>query len=489
MELINQKEAGWVKEILRKSRPYFIWIISIAGSLVIAFGTITFGFVFGAIALSAIVGLPLLIYSMVNLQFGSILLLLVAFFLSKINHLIGGYPLGIVLDVFLLIMLIGLVTKKSKRKIAHAQKDYIGYAIIVWVIYCLFEFFNPLASQEGWLYVVRTIAVLMLFFFVFKEAIDGKGFLKLFIHVWIGLAVLAGMYGLFQEFHGLLPGERQWVMADETRYRLYYNWGRFRIFSFLNDPAVFGVLMSFTGLMCITLFMGPFSFLYRVTMATCAAIMLLSMLYTGTRTAYVMFPAGFLIYALLTFQIRTIAISAVIGLIGVFIIFSDIRSLGPIMNANGLKRLRSAFRPSEDPSFQVREKSQAFIKPIIQSHPFGTGLASVSVFGRRFNPNSELGNFAPDSGYVHVAVEVGWIGLIIYSALFGVTLVVGINNYYLINNPELKAYMASMVAVVFCLMIGNYPQEVVLPSPSSQLFCALMAMIAKIKDLDASTLK
>lgn len=489
MELVNQKDGGGFKDVLRRSKSYIVWPLAIVGSLVIAFGTIKFGVVFGGIAVAFLIGLPVLIYSMINLQFGSIVIILISFFLSKINRQVGNVPLGIVLDLFLLIMLIGLVTRKPKSKDSVKQKNYIGYAIWVWVIYNLFQFFNPAASQEGWLYVVRSIAILMLFFFVFREAIDSKAFLKTFIHVWIGLAVLAGLYGLFQEFHGLLPGEREWVLEDEVRKKLFYNWGRFRIFSFLNDPTIFGVLMSFTGLMCITLFMGPFSFLYRATMATCAGIMLLSMLYTGTRTAYVMFPAGFLVYALITFQTRTIAISAVIGLIGVFIIFSDIKSLGPIMGTNGLKRLRSAFRPSEDPSFQVREQSQSMIKPFIQSHPFGAGLATVSVLGRKFNPNSELGNFAPDSGYVRVAVELGWVGLIIYSALFGVTLLTGITNYYTLKDPELKAYMASLVAVAYCISVGNYPQQVVIQPPTSLLFYAMMAMIAKIKYLDTTSLK
>ena len=129
------------------------------------------------------------------------------------------------------------------------------------------------------------------------------------------------------------------------------------------------------------------------------------------------------------------------------------------------------------------------IKPFIQSHPFGAGLATVSVLGRKFNPNSELGNFAPDSGYVRVAVELGWVGLIIYSALFGVTLFTGITNYYTIKDPELKAYLASLVAVVYCISVGNYPQQVVIQPPSSLLFYAMMAMIAKIKYLDTTPLK
>lgn len=483
----NQNKTG-IMEFWQKFRTPLVLIGLILLSIIIAFGTVKFGVAFGIIVSSLLIGLPVVGLSLTNLRFGSITIIIIGFFLSKINRQVGNVPLGIVLDAFLLVMLIGLLLNKKKSS-ESLGKNYIGYTIGFWVLYNLFQFFNPSASQEGWFYVVRSMAVLMLYYFAFQRAIDSKKFMKVIIHLWIGLSVLAGLYGLFQEFHGLLPGEKEWVTSDEARFKLFYNWGRFRIFSFLNDPTVFGVLMSFTGLMCITLFMGPFKFMYKILMAICSGIMLLAMLYTGTRTAFVMFPAGFLFYSLLTFKTRTITFTALVGLIGVFIVFSDIKSLGPIMGTNGLKRLRSAFKPSDDPSFQVREQSQAMIKPFIQSHPFGAGLGTTSVFGRRFNPNSELGDFAPDSGYVRVAVELGWIGLIIYSALFGVTLFTGINTYYTISDPELQAYLASLLAVVYCISVGNYAQQVIMLTPNSLLMFAMMAMIGKMKELDVTTLK
>lgn len=489
MDLKGNSDIEKTLNFLRNAKSYVLWPLLIVSALVVAYGTVKFGILFGVLILVLFVGLPILIYSMLNLRFGSVVLIIIGFFLSKINREVGQVPLGIVLDVFLMVMLIGLALKKSKTEKIKQGKNYIGYSIWIWIIYNMFQVFNPNASQEGWLYVVRSMAVLMLFYFVFCETIETKKVMKGLIHLWIGLAVLAGLYGLFQEFHGLLPSEKEWVMSDEARFKLFYNWGRYRVFSFLNDPTAFGVLMSFTGLMCITLLMGPFSLPYKAVMAAAGGIMLLSMLYTGTRTAYVMFPAGFLFYSLLTFQKKTIAFTAFVGLIGVAIIFSDIQSLGPIMGRNGLKRLRSAFKPSEDPSFQVREQSQAMIKPFIQSHPFGAGLATVSVFGRRFNPGSPLGDFAPDSGYVRVAVELGWIGLIIYCALFCTTLFTGINSYYFVKDPELQAYMASLLAVVYCIAVGNYPQQIIIQPPNSILLYAIMAMVFKIKYLDGSTLK
>src|SRR5690606_36158927 len=123
---------------------------------------------------------------------------------------------------------------------------------------------------------------------------------------------------------------------------------------------------------------------YKIYLALSAGVMLLAMVYAGTRTAFAMLPAGFIFYALLTFQKKTLAFTAAFMLIGSLIIFSDIRSLGPFLSTNSLNRIRSTFSPSEDPSFQVRERSQAFIKPFIQSHPIGAGLGSIGIWGARF---------------------------------------------------------------------------------------------------------
>jgi O-antigen ligase len=217
--------------------------------------------------------------------------------------------------------------------------------------------------------------------------------------------------------------------------------------------------------------------------------MLLAMVYAGTRTAYAMLPAGFIFYALLTFQTRTLAFAGFGLAVGAFIIFSGIRSVGPFLSTNSLERIRSTFSPSEDPSFQVRERSQAFIKPFIQSHPFGAGLGSIGIWGQRFNPGSALAEFAPDSGYVRVAVELGWAGLLLYCIFFTVILSVGIRNYYRMRSPELKAYMAALVAVVFAIVIGNYPQQVLIQVPTVLIFYAIMAMIVRLRELDEETYK
>ena len=470
---------GFLKFLRSPAMYVFVLLVSVG----LAFGIALFGLEFGIIFIGVVLGVPAVLYSIGNLKFGIVCLILVSYSLG-VKKFYEDIPMGVALDVFLSAMLFGLVLDKWRKHDFTVSGNPISSVVWLWIIYNLLEFFNPSASREAWIYVIRGIALLMTFYFIVLHAVDNLNVVKVLINLWIVLTLIGALYGLFQEFHGLLQIEKDWVAADDFRYNLIFTWGRYRIFSFFSDPTLFGVLMAYTGLFCITLLSGPFKFWYKVFLTFCAGVMLLAMVYAGTRTAYAMIPAGLLFFVLVTLQKRAMLICGVIGAIGAGIIFSDIRSLGPFLGQSSLERIRSAFNPSDDPSFQVRERSQTFIKPFIQSHPFGAGLGSVGGWGDRFTPNSALAKFAPDSGYRRVAVELGWVGLMVYCIFFAVTLKVGVKNYYGMKDPLLKSYMAGLLAVVFSIVVANYTQEVLIQIPTILIFYIIMALIVKLKKLD-----
>jgi len=202
-----------------------------------------------------------------------------------------------------------------------------------------------------------------------------------------------------------------------------------------------------------------------------------SMFYSGTRGAYVLLPAGLIMFAVMKLDRTVIIISLISGVMLAVLIFM------PTSNPT-IYRFQTAFRPSEDASFNVRTVNQKRIQPYILSHPLGGGVGSTGVWGQRFSPNTYLANFPPDSGYVRTAVEVGWIGLIIYCIMMFVFLKTGINNYYIIKNPELKAYCLAGVLIIFVLNIGNYPQEALVQYPTTVLFYFCLALLIATKKLD-----
>src|SRR5258706_11751745 len=448
---MDQAHKGLLK-FLRSPAMYVVLLLISVG---LAFGISLFGIVFGIVFIGVVLSVPAVLYSIADLKFGVVCLLIVSYSLG-LKRCYQEIPIGVALDVFSGAMFFGLLLDKWRKHDFTLAGNSISYVVWLWIIYNFLEFLNPMASKETWIYVIRGIALLMTFYFIVLQAADNLKFIKLLINLWLVLTLISALYGLFQEFHGLLQIEKDWVAADDFRFNLIVNWGHYRIFSFLSDPTLLGILMAYTGLFCIALLSGPFKIWYKLFLAFCAVVMLLAMVYAGTRTAFAMVPAGLVFFALVTLQKKTMIICGVIGALGAAIIFSDIRNLGPFLTTSSLERIRSAFKPSEDASFQVRQRSQAFIKPFIQSHPFGAGLGSIGAWSVRFTPNSALAKFAPDSGYRRVAVELGWLGLIVYCIFFAVILIVGVRNYYRMQDPLLKTYMAGILGAIFSIVVANY---------------------------------
>jgi len=174
---------------------------------------------------------------------------------------------------------------------------------------------------------------------------------------------------------------------------------------------------------------------------------------------------------------QVLIFSGIAALFFVFLIFV------PTSNSN-IVRFQTAFKPNDDISFQARKNNQKRIQPYILTHPIGGGLGATGAWGQRFAPQSYLANFPPDSGYVRIAVELGWVGLFLFCRLMFFILREGINNYFLIKNPELKTYCLAMLLVVFAYNVGNYPQEALVQFPSNIYFYLAAAIINITRILD-----
>jgi cell division protein FtsW (lipid II flippase) len=229
--------------------------------------------------------------------------------------------------------------------------------------------------------------------------------------------------------------------------------------------------------MCLALMIGTFKPITKIVLGVFFFIFMLAMFASGTRSAFVMIPAGIAFFALITFK-RWIVISAIGGFILLVIVV-----LMPTVN-NAHFRVKTAFQPQTDDSYQVRAKNQKRIQPFIQQHPMGGGLGSVGVWGKKFTPYSMLANFPPDSGYMRVAVEAGWIGLALYLSMLFVAMKTGIQNYFRMKDPELRSYMLATLITFFVLILANFPQEAIIQLPTNVIFFIVMALLTKLKTLE-----
>jgi hypothetical protein len=425
----------------------------------------------------ALVGIPVVLVCFANLYFGVTVMLFIAFFLGLVSKYTNA-PIGTSLDGLLMLMLVGLLARLIKEKDFSFAKSPISIFIFAWIYYNLLQVINPwAASKLAWVYTVRTVALLLALYFIACYALNSYRKIINTVKVILGLAFVSALYSLKQEFVGFSNAEMTWLHADEERFMLIFQWDRMRVFSFFSDPTTFGILMGYMSVFCLLLASGPFKTWRKLALVLAGVVMLLGMAYAGSRTPFVMLPVGVVFYMVLTMKKETIFACLFFFMAGAAMVLKS-------TNSAVIWRIQSAFRGESNDTIEVRFTNQKKVRPFIHSHPVGAGLGSTGYWGKRFTPGSWLASFAHDSLYVRLAVETGWVGLLIYMSLLFTAMRTSIYYYFRVKDPTIKVLYMCFAISVFLLALASYPQEAITLLPTSVIFYVMLAMIVRLKDFD-----
>ena len=485
-ELFGRKRSwleqvrDWLGErlLLQKlNNPFGMGLLLLA-TLPVAYALSALDLKISMILFLALVGFPLVIFSLFNVAFAIVLMLMIAL-MVPFGAKFTTAPIGTLLDLLILVSAVGILLRQIKERDWSFAKFPLSYMILIWLYYNIIQVLNPGAeSKMAWLYTVRSVAIQQVVFFIGAYAFrQNRRGIILVLKLIIGICFVSALYGLKQQFVGFSAAETAWIMADKERFELYYQWGMMRIPSFCFDPTTFGILMACFGIFCIALMVGPGSKVRKALLALMAACSLWVMAYTGTRTAFALVPIGAIFFCGMILSKRVLLIGGVFAVLGVgFILKSS--------SSGVIYRIQSAFKPSQDDSMNLRLANQKKIQPFIQSHPMGGGLGSCGVWGKRFNPNSELSKFPHDSSFVRMAVELGWIGLILYTLLHYFVLHTGIYYFVRCRDPFIKSIYAGITTWCFMLTVACYAQEAILQLPMNVIYNVFLAILVTLKNFD-----
>ena len=474
-----QAVKSWWKEqiiTLKLNTPVGYAICSIIG-MTLSLIACNIGLKFSIVLFGLIIGIPVVFACLFNLRFGLITMIVIAFTIQYLKKLTDA-PVGIVLDLLLFVMFFGLFIKQVQNRDWSFVKSPISFWILIWVFLNFLQAINPVAeSRMAWLYTVRSMAVLILLYFIACYAFSSLQYIKLTFKILIGIAVINALYGFYQEFFGFTSFEIAWLYAEKERFQLVFQWGRLRIFSTFGDPTTFSIYTVYMGMFCAIMVLASISWTKRILLTIAALMLFWVTIYTGTRTAFVLLPAGIFFFTLMTFRKEFILLGFIGLLFGAILVLKS--TSNPI-----IYRIQSAFKPGEDASMQLRLKNQAFIQPFIHKHPMGAGLGSTGLWGQRFTPNSFLAHFAHDSGLVRIAIELGWVGLIAYCIFLFVILKEAVYYYFRVRDPTIKMMYLGIANILFVLTLASYPQEAIVQLPTSIVFYICLAAIVRLKDFD-----
>lgn len=427
----------------------------------------------------AALALMVLMAALTDLLIGVNVMLVAIFMLG----LVGKYtdaPVGTALDGLLGILLLGLLGRVVSRRDLSFAWHPLSLFVLGWIYYNILQVLNPWAlSKMAWVYTVRTVALYLALYFIACYALSSYRRIVFTLKVIVGLSFLSALYGLKQEYIGFSPTELAWVAADEERFQLIFQWSRLRIFSFFSDPTTYGILMAYMCMFAIVLATGPFKIWKRLSLVLIAISMFVALALAGSRTPVVMIPLGFLFIVIITLRKETILAFVFFLLLGAAFVMKS-------TNSAVIYRMQSAFRPESKDTIQVRLQNQKRIQPFIQTHPFGAGLGSTGYWGKLFTPDSWLASFAHDSLYVRLAVETGWVGLLIYMALLFTALRYSIYYHFRTKSPPIRTIYLGISVALFLLIVASYPQEAITLPPTSLIFYVLLAMVVRLKDFDTS---
>jgi len=457
----------------------FGMVVLLLAALPVAWLLATLGLKTGIILYLVVLGLPLVAFCFFNITFSVGMMLAVAV-MVVFGAKYTGAPIGTLLDLLILVSTVGILLRQIKERNWAFAKHPMSTMVLIWLYYNILQVLNPWAeSKMAWLFTVRSVAVSLFVYFIGAYAFkNSKKDLFFILKLIIGICFVGALYGLKQQYFGFSAQEQAWIMSDKLRFELYYQWGMLRIPSFCYDPTTFGILMACFAMFCIALLVsGQLRTSRKIVLALMAGCALWAMAFTGTRTAFALVPIGAVCYAGMILNGRVLLISGILTVLGAGFVLKSTSS-------GVIYRIQSAFNPSKDDSMNLRLGNQKKIQPYIQSHPFGGGLGSCGVWGERFNPDSELSKFPHDSSFVRMAVELGWIGLILYTLLHYVVLRTGLYYFIRCRDPLIKAIYAGITTWCFMLAVACYAQEAILQLPMNTIYNVFLAMLVTLKNFD-----
>ena len=446
-----------------------IFIMFLLTALVIL-ATYSGGFKMAVLLMLVFIAVPPVLAVIWKTQIGFYTLITASFFLSVGLRLVPHIPIGMSIDFLILLMLTGRLFSIQFNRDWKRMKSPLTVIIMVWVCYNLSEIANPwAASRAAFFYVIRPAVGYLMLYFMIWDTVKSTKEVNYVFHYVLFLGWIAALWGIYQFFFGYLSWEMAHVIRTDTVH-LVFNHGRWRSFGPIGSPAQYGILMA--SMACI----AGNSFFYRkgryekMIMAGLFFFFLMAMVYSGTRSSFVIIPVFYFIKVLIS-RNKKLYFTIVLGAIGLVILAKV-----PTNNYQ-IQRIQSIFKANEDASYQIRAQNRKMITPWIMKHPIGGGLGSTGVWGQRFSPGTFLANFPPDSGIVRVAVELGWIGLIIFLLIYLQAFLKGTMGLWKMKNRVHKDKVESIICCLPAWCLVEMGQEVAGVFPMSLLFWVFLAIL------------
>ncbi|MDR1170859.1 MAG: O-antigen ligase family protein [Bacteroidales bacterium] len=370
----------------------------------------------------------------------------------------------------LLLIFSGMAGKVEWRN----GKDIPFLVLTIWLLYCISSLFNPGSpGMEPWLITIRPHLYMIFTIPLFCILLKAEH-VKTFLILWGVFSLIFSLKGFIQLQIGLDPPEKRDLAAMVSTHLI---WGKLRVFSMCSDAGQFGVSQAYSAVLGLILFLSSKKARQKAFFLIVAAAGIYGMFISGTRGAVFVLFGGAFIYCLLVKKLKLLLLCLFFA--GGFFCFMRFTHIGD--GIYPIYRMRSAFNPTEDPSYMVRKNNQRVLKSYLASRPFGGGLGSMELGPR----GSVLKSIPYDSGYVLIWGDTGVVGLCLYIGMFLFFMIKGtLAVWFKIKNEWFRGVLIAFIAGLGGLLIANYGNPVLLRPPLNVIMFLGIALIFVTPRLD-----
>ena len=464
---------------LRELSPRSITYLVLATGLIVIAYTLIFD---KMIILAAVAFLPLITivlnYCIQKPKFSYLLYTTYIYYLTAIMRYSRKEGLSVVSDILLVFIFLSIllfaIRHKSQMQFSHAI-NFVTISYVIWILYILIQFVNPSTGTDSETIItnIRTWCLgIPVLYIVSSILLDNPKTIRSGLII-IGLFTLTAFLKLlYQKYRWFDEAETEWLMKSSWFTHILPT--GIRYFSIFSDAGNFGSNMGM-----VTIVYGIVTFhtqnrWLRLFYLSVALMGVIGMFMSGTRGAIIVPLAGLALYCLISKSIKIMGISAI-----VFLILYSFFTFTEIGNDNGLiRRMRTAFTPTEDASFNVRVENQKKIAEYLETNPWGAGLGKGVERIQYIDGQFVVDNIPPDSYYVNIWMQMGNSGLIIYIAIYAAIL---LRCCYIImfriRDKQLRNILAALLCGVFGMWLNGYVGRGMGATPSAFMIAASLAFV------------
>lgn len=407
-------------------------------------------------AVLGIVFIPILvILSFLILQHPVILLFflfIIQYFFFTISRIIYFERMGVFIDCITWSLLIIIVIHSALYHNINWEKakNPLIVGTLIWMLYCIMEVANPTGMLNAWILARGLIINGFILSLYACVLIKNNKLLNTFLILFSILTLIAIIQSFIQKYAGFNTIEQKWL--NEVGYKTHLISSGTRYFSIFSDAGNFGSNMGCASIIFTITGLYIKNKGLKIYYIVVGLLSLYAMFLSGTRGAMIVPVGGLALYIIISKNAKAIISgSATLLLIYMFFAFTTIGQSNTL-----IRRMRTAFTPTEDASFNVRRENQKKLAEYLKNKPFGEGLGLSGVENQKTS-NRFTTSIPHDSWYVKIWVETGVIGLILYLVFLVTTIIQGCYIImYKIRNPELKGKLTALLCGIFGMIISAY---------------------------------